>query len=183
MTIGRLVNHIKALSKIAEIYEHDVIVNWINEAEQAIWANEITDLDSKVMTVVEQPFELPYKIRFENIVKMFRVDDNENRLFEYSLSSLDYLYHNSFYKKNGMVSLNPIPDDEIKIEIIYRRLPPFKKGSLEEIELPNSFIDLYVSYVMYNIHMIQQEIDLSNNYLIQYNQRVAAVKDWWSKVR
>ena len=175
-----MIIHIKNASKSADIYSDSFIIDCINEAEQSIWANVIKEFKSDAIPLVAntKEYALPDDCHFEDIEKVFH---GETREFEYSLSKLDYINKYSYFKNDDKICISPKPTEAGFIEIIWRKRPAIKELDSEELSLPEMFTDVYRYFILYSIHTLQQEIDIANMFLTQYNNRLAAVRDWWNK--
>lgn len=179
MKAETLINSID--SKYPNTVETQDKLDWISELELTLFSNVIKELHEKEIDIV--PSQEMYSlgdIKYED-VELVMVDTTP-------YTPMDLLFHKpySFYKKNGMLALDPIPTLEKKIYIIHRYKPiriNVSNMTTRELLLPEEYEKLYHYYVYHNICLLNKDFGESNNWIQLYNDLLNSFSIWYNKNR
>ena len=158
-------------------------VIWINELEGSIYRDIVEEFDEVVIDIVAvQEGYVTTDYKFEDIKKV-----SVNGI-EYSKQSLAYNEHYSYYKKDGKITLNPIPsiDATEGLKVIHRHnhtrktLAAINTQDLElTSEFKEEFANIYEYFISYKICLANKDNDDANNYGMLYNEALASFTGWY----
>jgi hypothetical protein len=154
-------------------------VRWINEMEQQIYRDMIKGVDGETMNLVAD--QATYSLTGYLFSQIARVMVNDS---QYEKLSLDYHTEPSYYNDDGDLVLYPTPITSVTdgLVVFYKVLPTLKTTGGIATETPDlvdeygyDWLSLYENYLYYKICLWKREFGEANNYIVVYNEKLAAL--------
>lgn len=163
-------------------------VSWFKELETNLYKEIVKEFRVDLIDVaaLQETYSLegkPYK--FEDIEQL-KINQTE-----YKLSDVFNNSSRTFFKKNGLLALNPIPVMNIQngIEIIYRYYPAEKTVDTMNTDtltllddFGDEYKDVYTYYFYRKIAVEQKQFVDANNYGLLYNDALGTFAKWYNSV-